>query len=259
MSLTTKVSVITCVRNNVDTIAAAVESVLAQSYPNIEYVVIDGASTDGTLAVLQRYADKFTVLVSEPDKGIYDALNKGLQHASGDIIGFLHADDLLGSPEAVQALVSALASTNADGVYGDLLYVHRDNPAAVIRYWQSNDFTPSLLKRGWMPPHPTMYLRRAVYQQHGGFDTSYRIAADYDFILRIFSQQQLRFTYLPQVLVQMRVGGVSNRSFKNLLSKSREDWRALQQNSVGGVVALVWKNLSKLTQFWRKPVFVHNK
>ncbi|MES2604945.1 MAG: glycosyltransferase family 2 protein [Pseudomonadota bacterium] len=245
-----KVSVITAVRNNRDTIAAALNSVLAQTYADVELVVIDGASTDGTLAVLESYRDKLAVLVSERDAGIYDALNKGIARATGDVIGFLHADDLLADTTVLARIAEVMAS-GVEGVYGDLLYVRKQDPSQTVRYWRSRPYTPDLLARGWMPAHPTLYLKRAVYQRHGNFNTSYRIAADYDFMLRILAAG-ISVSYIPQVLVKMRIGGASNRSLRNLIRKSAEDWRALRQNGVGGAWTLLCKNLSKLPQFFSK-------
>lgn len=214
--------------------------------------MIDGASTDGTLQVLQRYRDRIAVLVSERDSGIYDALNKGLAQATGDVIGFLHADDLLADSGVLTRIAAAFAA-GADGVYGDLLYVNKQDPSQIVRYWRSRIFTPDLPAKGWMPAHPTLYLRRSVYGKLGRFDTGFRIAADYDFMLRVMRDQSLRLHYLPQVLVRMRVGGASNRSLGNLLRKSQEDWKALRKNGVGGVWTLVRKNFSKLPQFFSRP------
>jgi glycosyltransferase involved in cell wall biosynthesis len=243
-----KISVITAVWNNCETVAQALDSVLSQTHTDVEMIVIDGASTDGTREVLERYRDRLAVLVSERDAGIYDALNKGIALANGDVIGFLHADDLLADSTVLARIASAF-TRDIDGVYGDLLYVRKQNPSQTVRYWRSRPFTPDLCGKGWMPAHPTLYLRRAVYHQHGQFDTSYRIAADYDFMLRIL-MAGTKVVYLPAVLVKMRVGGISNRSLGNLLRKSREDLRALQQNRVGGIWALLRKNLSKLPQFF---------
>ncbi|HTQ98629.1 MAG TPA: glycosyltransferase family 2 protein, partial [Candidatus Acidoferrum sp.] len=169
-----KISVITAVRNNRDTVAAALDSILAQTHADVELVVIDGASTDGTLNILARYATRLQVLVSEDDSGIYDALNKGLNRARGDVIGFLHADDLLAANDVLARIAATFAATGADCVYGDLVYIDRERPARIIRYWRSRAFEPRLLARGWMPPHPTLYLRREVYERFGLFDTSYR-------------------------------------------------------------------------------------
>lgn len=246
-----KISVITAVRNNRDTVAAALDSILAQTHPELELIVIDGASTDGTLEVLQGYGERLQVLISEPDQGIYDALNKGLAHASGDIVGFLHADDLLANSSALADIARAFAGGSVDAVYGDLQYVKKSQPLLVVRHWRGGEFTPVRLAWGWMPPHPTLYLRRQIYERFGKFDTSYRIAADYDFMLRILRSGELRVQYLPRVLVNMRVGGTSNRSLLNLWCKSREDLQILQRQGVGGAGTLLLKNLRKLPQFFR--------
>lgn len=245
-----KISVITAVRNNRDTIAAALDSILAQTHPDVELVVIDGASTDGTLEILKGYASRLQVFVSEPDKGIYDALNKGLSRATGDVVGFLHADDLLADSGALAAIASAFADGSIDGVYGDLQYVQKTQPDRLVRHWRSAPFRASRLAWGWMPPHPALYLRREVYQRLGSFDTSYRIAADYDFMLRILCSGTLHLHYMPRVLVKMRTGGASNRSLRNLWRKSCEDWRAIRRHGIGGAGTLLAKNLCKLPQFF---------
>jgi glycosyltransferase len=246
-----KISIITAVYNNRDTVAQALDSALAQNHPDIELVVIDGGSTDGTLQVLQGYADRLAVLVSEPDRGIYDALNKGIARASGEVVGFLHSDDLLADERVLSRIAQAFGDPKIDAAYGDLLYVRKDDPTKVVRTWRSAAFSPTRLAHGWMPPHPTLYVRRAVYERLGGYDTSYRIAADYDCMLRLLGKGGIRAVHIPEVLVKMRVGGASNRSLKNILQKSREDYRALRTNEVGGLRALAWKNLSKLPQFFR--------
>lgn len=243
-----RISVITAVFNNRGTIAEAIDSVLAQTGANCELVVIDGGSTDGTLEILQGYADRIAVLVSEPDGGIYDALNKGIALSTGEVVGFLHSDDLFADATVLARIAAAFAKADVAAVYGDLLYVRKDNPAQVLRYWRAGEFSRARLGWGWMPPHPTLYVRRAVYAKLGGFDASYRIAADYDLILRILGSG-LKVAYLPEVLVKMRTGGVSNRSLRNILRKSWEDWRALRRNRIGGVGALLWKNLGKVGQF----------
>jgi len=247
-----KISVITAVYNAEDTIADAIESVLAQDYPDVELVVIDGASTDGTSALLESYRDKINVFVSEPDSGIYDALNKGIKHASGDVVGFLHADDLFADSSVLSRVAKAFAADDVGAVYGDLVYVSKSEADKVIRYWQSGDYSENKLNHGWMPPHPTFYVRRSVYEQHGGFDTSFHIAADYDCMLRFLARARVRCAYIPHVLVKMRLGGASNRSLGNIVRKSAEDYRALKNNGVGGLWALAWKNLSKLPQFVKK-------
>jgi glycosyltransferase len=191
--------------------------------------------------------------VSEPDRGIYDALNKGIARASGDVLGFLHADDLYADRSVLARVAEAFSDPSVDAVFGDLVYVDKANTESVIRYWQAGEYTPSKLRQGWMPPHPTLYLRRELYERHGGFDTSFRIAADYDFMLRVLKGIGGKVVYLPHVLVRMRVGGASNRSVQNILRKSAEDLRALRNNGIGGVGTLALKNGSKVTQFLRRP------
>jgi glycosyltransferase len=244
-----KISVITAVYNRVATIGEAVDSVRAQTWPNVEHVVIDGASTDGTLELLQARRHEVAELVSEPDRGIYDALNKGIAHATGDVIGLMHSDDLYADEKVLADVAAAFADPQIDAVYGDLDYVAQDNTNRVIRRWRSGAYTPALLLRGWMPPHPTLYLRRQVIERWGAFDASYRIAADYDAVLRYFGRGNIRPAYIPRVLVKMRVGGESNRSLARILRKSREDLAALQGNQIGGLGTLMRKNLSKLRQF----------
>jgi len=247
-----KISVITAVYNSRATVAAAHASVLEQSHGDIELVVIDGGSTDGTLEVLRGYADRISVLVSEPDHGIYDALNKGIARASGEVVGFLHADDVFAGQNALSRIAAAFSDQGVCAAYGDLQYVRKDDPSRVVRHWASSPFTPRKLAWGWMPPHPTLYVRREWYGRIGGFDTRYRIAADYDCVLRLFSRPDFNAVYIPEVLVKMRLGGASNRSLKNIVRKSREDLDALRRSGIGalgGVGALAWKNLNKLLQF----------
>lgn len=248
-----KISVITAVYNNRATLAEALDSALAQDHPDKELIVIDGASTDGTREVIQRYEGRIAHLVSEPDHGIYDALNKGIRLATGDAVGFLHSDDTFADQQALSRIAAALADPGVDACYGDLRYVRHDEPGRVVRHWRAGPYHPRLLKRGWMPPHPTFYARREVYQRLGDFDTRYRIAADYDCLLRFLGTGQIACAYIPAVLVHMRVGGVSNRSLRNLLQKSREDYCALRHNGIGGMSTLLLKNLQKLPQFFAKP------
>lgn len=251
-SATLTISIITATWNCQATVADCLASVAQQTWPHRQHVVVDGASTDGTLDVLQAHRQQLAVLQSEPDRGIYDALNKGLALATGDVVGLLHADDLYTHPQVLQHVAQAFADPSVCAVYGDLQYVRQHDTTQVVRHWQSSPATASRLAWGWMPPHPTLYVRREWYQRIGGFDTRYRIAADYLSILQLFSQPGFKAVYLPEVLVTMRLGGASNRSLRNIVRKTGEDWRALRQarvGALGGVGALVWKNLSKLGQF----------
>jgi glycosyltransferase len=224
--------------------------VAAQTWTDREHVVIDGASRDGTLALLESHRDQLGVLVSEPDSGIYDALNKGLERATGDVIGFLHGDDVYAGPHALERIALAFADPAVGAVYGDVQYVRKDDLNRVVRNWKSGPFSPRRLAWGWMPPHTTLYVRRAWYERIGRFDTRYRIAADYFSILKLFSQPGLNPVHVPEVLVKMRVGGASNRSLASILRKSREDLDALRRSGVGGVGALMCKNLGKVGQWF---------
>jgi glycosyltransferase involved in cell wall biosynthesis len=247
-----KVSVVTAVFNGEKTIAQAIGSVLSQDYPAVESVVIDGASRDATLSILEPYRPRLGKLISEPDDGIYAALNKGIRHATGDVVGFLHADDLFENDGVLGKVAAAFEDPDVDAVYGDLVYVRHDNVERVVRYWKSGSYDQATLARGWMPPHPTFYVRRTVYERLGGFDTRYKIAADYDTVLRFLAVGRIRAAYIPEVLVRMRTGGISNRSLKTILRKSREDYEAVRRNRSGGILTILQKNFSKLNQFWQK-------
>lgn len=244
------VSVITACFNRVGTLGQALASVQAQTGVAVEHVVIDGGSTDGSLELVRKLGTKVAKLVSEPDRGIYDALNKGLERATGDVIGFLHSDDWFPHPRVLERVAQAFADPAVEAVYGDLDYVTPDG-TKVVRRWRSGVFRPERLGRGWMPPHPTLFLRRSVYTRLGGFDTGLAIAADYEFMLRLFkSRDVLHFSYIPEVLVKMRWGGASNRSLGRIWRKSREDLTAMRRHKVGGLGTLLLKNLSKIRQFF---------
>ena len=246
-----KISIITACYNSESTLADAINSVLAQDYDDIEYIIVDGASTDGSMAIVEARKDSISKVISEPDNGIYDALNKGVAIATGDFIGFLHSDDVLASNDAISSIVNILKSSpDAQAAYGDLIYVKASDLNSIFRRWVSKPFKPSLLRKGWMPAHPTLYLRKKCYQDLGAFDLSYKIAADYDSVLRYFSQPGFSAAYLPKVLVKMRVGGASNGSIKAILRKSKEDYRALRVNHIKyPLLVLTLKNISKLGQF----------
>lgn len=244
-----KISIITAAFNSADTIADTILSIKTQSYEHFEHIVVDGLSTDRTLAIVKEFADKRTIAQSEKDRGIYDALNKGIIRSTGDIIGFLNADDIYANDEVLGNIARMFDDQAIQAVYGDLVYVGKSNPKKIIRYWQAGNYTLEKLKSGWMPPHPTFYVRRSIYDRLGLFDTSFHIAADYDCMLRFFSEGNINCRYIPEVLVKMRIGGASNRSLINILRKSAEDYRAIRRNHVGGFGTLAWKNLSKLSQF----------
>ena len=226
-------------------------SINSQTYKKIEHIVIDGVSTDGTLDLLYSAKSKISKLVTEKDSGIYDALNKGINHSSGDVIGFMHADDVFENEDVLQKVAAAFEDPTVDAVYGDLLYVQYNDIKKVVRYWKSGKYNNKSLSYGWMPPHPTFYVRRSVYVRLGVFDTRYRIAADYDIILR-FLAAGISASYISTVFVRMRVGGISNRSFRTIFAKSIEDYKITKRNKVGGIFTLIFKNFRKLPQFLRQ-------
>ena len=242
------ISIITATFNSYPFIIDSINSLVNQQDVNIEHIIVDGGSTDQTLKFIKG-SKLNSVVVTDPDKGIYDALNKGIKIASGDIIGFLHSDDLLASEQTLGNIAELFEKTKIDGIYGDLLYVSKEDTNRTIRNWKSKPFHLINLKYGWMPAHPTLFLKKEVYEKHGLFDLSFQIAADYDFMLRVLKDPELKFEYLPEVITKMRVGGASNKSLKNIIQKSKEDFRAIRKNNVGGIYTLVFKNLRKLGQF----------
>lgn len=244
-----EISIITAVWNSEATIESCLDSVAAQDWTHREHILIDGLSTDRTLELVRASPHTLAAVVSEADHGIYDALNKGLALARGEVVGFLHSDDFYANPGVLTRVAEAFADPEVCAVYGDLDYVLKADTTKVVRHWKSSAFEFKRLRRGWMPPHPTLYVRREWYRRIGGFDTSYRIAGDYHSVLNLFTQPLFRAVYIPDVLIKMRTGGESNRSLKNLWIKSCEDLRALRQTGVGGYSALGWKNLSKIKQF----------
>ena len=254
-----KISIITATWNSEASIADTQRSLAEQEFPReqIEWIVVDGASTDRTLERIKAGAFQPDKLISEPDNGIYDALNKGVRMATGDLIGFLHADDFLASPIAINRISCALENSGAEALYGDLQYVRPQEGGGfgVVRHWDSGVYYRRKLKWGWMPPHPTLYLKREVYEraklENGDyFDTAYCCAADYDFMMRMLLKHEVEPAYLRMVLVKMRAGGVSNRSLKHIIQKSREDWQVIRRNHIGGIHTLIGKNLGKLGQFF---------
>jgi glycosyltransferase involved in cell wall biosynthesis len=248
-----KVSIITPVYNSRKTIEDCLRSVLGQTYRNIEYLVIDGGSSDGTIEAIESYRAKIARWVSEPDTGIYSALNKGLRLATGEAVGILHSDDFYAHRRVLEKVVEAFGKSGADSVYGDLKYVDKNNPNRVIRSWKSSTFIPGKFRYGWMPPHPTFFVRKSIFENYGGFNESLRIAADYELMLRFLEKHRISTYYLPEFLIHMRVGGISNRGLKNILLKSQEDLLAWKLNDLNSsFYTIPMKNLLKIPQFFMK-------
>jgi glycosyltransferase involved in cell wall biosynthesis len=246
-----KVSIITPVYNNRKTVEDCIRSVLSQTYQDTEYLVIDGGSTDGTTEVIRPYRAKIALWVSEPDTGIYSALNKGLSLATGEAVGILHSDDIYAHERVVEKVVEAFGKSGADSVYGDLKYVNRNDPKRVIRRWKSSPFIPGKFRYGWMPPHPTFFVKKKVFENYGGFNENLRIAADYELMLRFLEKHRVSTHYLPEVLIHMRMGGISNRGLRNLWTKTREDFLAWKLNGLNSsIYTIPLKNLVKIPQFF---------
>lgn len=245
-----KVSIITVCYNNASTIEATIKSVINQNYGNIEYIIVDGKSSDDTLLVIEKYRSNISKIISEPDDGIYFALNKGIALATGEIIAILHADDFYPDNNVIAEVVSAFIESGADTVYGDLQYVDRENTAEIKRYWKSGTYSQGLFLKGWMPPHPAFFVRKKCYVQFGTFNTILKSAADYELMLRLLHKNKCSSVYIPKVLVKMRVGGKSNISILNRIKANREDKKAWLINDLKpGLFTLIRKPLSKLGQF----------
>jgi len=219
----------------------------------LEYIVVDGGSTDGTLDVIAPWRDRVDVLISEPDDGLYDGMNKGIAAATGDFVGVLNSDDLYAEVEVLAKVARRLQESGADGLYGDLVYVDRVDTSRVTRKWVSGVYREGAFLQGWMPPHPTFFARREAFERWGGFNLALKSAADYELMLRFIHKHGLQLAYLPEVMVRMRVGGVSNASAGNRLRANREDKAAWRMNGLKPLPwTLVMKPLRKIGQFLKR-------
>lgn len=245
-----KISIITVAFNAAHTIADTLESVAIQTYPDIEHIVVDGASTDGTLDVIERHGKHVARLVSEPDHGIYDAMNKGLRLATGEVVGFLNADDVYADTGVLARVSAIMESEKLDALFGDVEFVSPDRPDRPVRRYRSERFRPDRIAWGWMPAHPTLFLRRQVYERFGIFRTDYRIAGDFELVARIFHSGSLSYRHLPEVLVKMRTGGVSTGGWRNTLLLNREVLRACRENGIPtSLPKILSKYPAKLLEF----------
>jgi len=252
-----KITIITVTYNSARTLTRAIRSVERQNYPDVEYIIVDGESADTTLNIIKEHVAQYSNIryISEPDNGIYDAINKGIEIATGDIIGILNSDDELVNCHILTDIVQRMTEDDADILYGDLVYCKYDaiehNPPRVIRYWKSNPFNEKDLRKGWMPPHPTLYCRKEVFHKVGKYRTDFRISADYEFTLRAFSQPEFQKIYMPEVIVKMETGGISNRDMRSIWLKMKEDQRVIQLHGLNPLITLLYKNLRKIRQFIR--------
>jgi len=234
----TTLSLITACWNSARTIGDTLRSVNAQTLTNIEYLVVDGGSKDDTMEIVAREGARVTSAVSEPDKGIYDAYNKGLSRATGDVIGFINSDDYYCAPDVLEQVMKAFEDPTLEAVHADLVYVDPENTGKIERHWKSRPASVENLRRGFIPAHPTLFLRRSVYARVGGFDTDYRLAADYDFMLRTFYVERIKSLYLPQIWVRMRSGGATGGSTASILRQNEEIRRSQQAHGLNYPKAL---------------------
>lgn len=249
-----KISVITVARNAEQTIADTLASVQSQRFDDIEHIVIDGASRDRTLAIVDEYRSHLAQVCSEPDRGIYDAMNKGIGLATGEVVGTLNADDVYQNEAILARVAEIFADPGVDACHADLVYVDRADTRRIVRYWTSCEFRPGLFLRGWIPAHPTFFVRREIYERYGTFDLNYRFQSDFELTMRLLEIHRIRSRYVPEVFVRMRMGGVTNNSLGNIIRGNLESYRACKAH---GLSVTPWffvrKISSRIPQFFRRP------
>lgn len=243
-----KISLITVTFNAADTIELCINSVISQQYPNLEYIIIDAQSADDTLIIANKYKKHIHYIISEPDNGIYDAMNKGIKQATGDIIGLLNADDHFAENDILKTINNMFETTGADAVYGDVDYI--DKREKVIRKWQAGVYKHGAFNKGWMPPHPSFYVKKELFNKFGLYNPQYGSATDYELMLRFIHVHKIKVEYLNKVVVKMLIGGVSNKSIKNRISAWKNDFKAMRTNGLSfPYIAIVLKPLRKITQY----------
>lgn len=246
------ISIITATYNAAATVADCLQSVASQTVP-VEHIIIDGLSTDNTIEIVQKISPQSRI-ISEHDNGIYDAMNKGIALATSDIIGILNADDFYVDSQVLEKVIARFKESSADALFADLVYVRPDNLNKVVRYYSGAGFTPDKFTWGWMPPHPTFFVKREFYERYGLFRTDYQIAADYELTARFLARHHLPYTYLPEVIVKMRTGGVSTRNLRSNWILNREILRACAENSIPTNMLKVYsKYFRKVTQLFQRP------
>lgn len=251
-----RITLITVCYNSENTIADTLQSVDRQSFSDFEHLVIDGGSSDGTLAIVAAAAAPYRKVFSQKDEGIYDAMNKGLVLSRGEIIGFLNSDDVFAGDDILATVDAAISGNGVDSCYGDLVYVSQSDTEREIRYWKSSTFEPRSFRRGWCPPHPALYIRRAVYERAGMFDRQYRLAADVELMMRFMEKAAMSSLYIPRVMVRMRLGGATNKSMRNIYRQNREILRALASHglAVSTLGLILPKLVNRLGQFARSKL-----
>ena len=249
-----KISVITVCFNAEATIADTLESVASQEYQDIEHIVVDGKSKDGTVDIIRKNGRRLAAWISEPDQGIYDAMNKGIAMATGDVVGILNADDVYADDSVLTQVAQAFTDPSIDACYADLIYVDQLNLSKIVRYWKSKPYQMGLFERGWMPAHPTFFVRRSVYEKLGGFDLNFPRQADFELTMRFLAVNKIKSVYIPSVWVKMRVGGVSNNSIQGIIKGNLEAYRACRKHALDiGYLFIPRKILSRVPQFFNRP------
>jgi len=246
------VSIITVVYNNIDDIEKSIQSVLSQDYAFIEYVIIDGCSTDGTVEIIRAYKEKISIFISEPDDGIYYAMNKGIKLASGDIIGILNSDDVFADNNIISNIVEEFILRKIDLIWGDIVFF--DKKKKIRRFYSGKDISPSSFNYGIMPPHPAVFIKKECYEKFGYFNTIYRIAADYDLLFRFIKLNKLKYAYLPKVCVKMKIGGISNSSISSLFKLNKEIYQIHHSNGVPiKITNLIKKIPNRIFELFNRP------
>jgi glycosyltransferase involved in cell wall biosynthesis len=247
-----KLSIITVVLNNKGCIEDCIQSVLSQKYENIEYIMVDGGSTDGTVEIIKKYEEFISKWISEPDKGLYDAMNKGIGMATGDVVGILNSDDMYANQHVLEKVAAVFADGQSESCYGDLIYVDPDNADRIQRVWRSDPYNVHRFYQGWMPPHPTFFVSRRVYERYGLFDLNFPLAADYELILRFLYKYNVSASYIPECLVKMRMGGRSHPGLINTSNNVIENYRAWKANGLKpNLFTFLMKPLFKVFQYTR--------
>ncbi len=255
-----KVSIITVTFNSEKHLADCINSIIRQSYKNIEYIVIDGNSTDATVDIIKKNSANITKWISEADNGMYDALNKGMQLATGEVIGILNSDDVLASADVISEIVNCFQQNNIDSLYGDLVYIDPYDLQKVLRFWKGLPYKRQRFTYGWMPAHPTFYFKRELIEKYGGFELHYYTAADFEFMSRYLFHFRISSYYLPKLIVKMRAGGASNESFTRRLRANRRDYLAMKKNKIPfAPVVSILKPLIKMPQFYNALLYKFSK
>ena len=254
-----KISIVTVTYNSISTIENCLSSIIEQTFKDIDYVVVDGSSTDGTLDLLKKNSKYISTLISQPDNGIYHAMNKGISLAKGDIIGFLNSDDFYVNDQIIDKVAKVFSEDpSIEACYADLIYVNQKDTSKVIRYWKSDKFKSGSFTKGWSPPHPTFFVRSSVYKRYGNFNLKYKFASDVELMMRLIEVCKIRVKYIPEIWVKMRIGGVSNKSLKNILIQNKEVLHALREHQlpVNLIIFFINKIILRFQQFLKKPNYL---